>query len=60
MVRKIPGRFSSSADQQERPFVQVGAHRSIWIKWQRLQLLLGVLLLTISLGGLALLLMLFA
>jgi hypothetical protein len=32
MVRKIPGLFSSSGDQQEQPFVQVNADRSIWIK----------------------------
>jgi hypothetical protein len=36
MVRKNLGLFSSSADQQEQPFIQVNAHRSIWIKWQRL------------------------
>jgi hypothetical protein len=36
MVRKIRGLFSSSADQQEQPFAQVTADRSIWIKWQRL------------------------
>jgi hypothetical protein len=36
MVRKIPGLFSSAGDQQEQPFVQVIADRSIWIKWQRL------------------------
>jgi hypothetical protein len=24
--------FSSSGDQQEQPFMQVDAHRSIWIK----------------------------
>jgi hypothetical protein len=35
MVRKILGLFSSSADQQEQPFVQVNADRSIWIKYQR-------------------------
>jgi hypothetical protein len=35
MVRKIPGLFSSSGDQQEQPFVQVNADRSIWISWQR-------------------------
>jgi len=35
MVRKNPGLFSSSVDQQEQPSVQVNAHRSIWIKWQR-------------------------
>jgi hypothetical protein len=34
MVRKSPGLFSSSGDQQEQPFVQVNADRSIWIKWQ--------------------------
>jgi hypothetical protein len=32
MVRKNPGRFSSAGDQQEQPFVQVNADRSIWIK----------------------------
>jgi hypothetical protein len=32
MVRKNLGRFSSSGDQQEQPFVQVDAHRSSWIK----------------------------
>jgi hypothetical protein len=32
MVRKNLGRFSSSGDQQEQPFVQVNAYRSIWIK----------------------------
>jgi hypothetical protein len=32
MVRKNLGLFSSSADQQEQPFVQVNEHRSIWIK----------------------------
>jgi hypothetical protein len=36
MVRKNPGLFSSSGDQQEQPFAQVNADRSIWIKWQRL------------------------
>jgi hypothetical protein len=36
MVRKSPGLFSSSGDQQEQPFVQVNADRSIWINWQRL------------------------
>jgi hypothetical protein len=30
------GLFSSSGDQQEQPFAQVNADRSIWIKWQRL------------------------
>jgi hypothetical protein len=30
------GLFSSSGDQQEQPFAQVKADRSIWIKWQRL------------------------
>jgi hypothetical protein len=35
MVRKNLGVFSSSGDQQEQPFVQVNADRSIWIKWQR-------------------------
>jgi hypothetical protein len=36
MVRKNLGLFSSSGDQQEQPFVQVNADRSIWIKQQRL------------------------
>jgi hypothetical protein len=36
MVRKNPGLFSSSADQQEQPFMQVNADHSIWIKWHRL------------------------
>jgi hypothetical protein len=36
MVRKNLALFSSSGDQQEQPFVQVIAHRSIWIKQQRL------------------------
>ena len=36
MVRKNLGLFSSSADQQEQPFVQANAYRSIWIKSQRL------------------------
>jgi hypothetical protein len=36
MVRKTWALFSSSADQQEQPFAQVNADRSIWIKWQRL------------------------
>jgi hypothetical protein len=36
MIRKNPGLFSSSGDQQEQPFAQVEAHRSIWINWQRL------------------------
>ena len=36
MVRKNPELFSASGDQQEQPFVQVNAYRSIWIKWQRL------------------------
>jgi hypothetical protein len=36
MVRKILGLFSSSGDQQEQPFAQVDADRSIWIKEQRL------------------------
>jgi hypothetical protein len=36
MVRKNPGLFSSSGDQQEQPFVQANADRSIWINWQRL------------------------
>jgi hypothetical protein len=31
MVRKNPGRFSSSADQQEQPFMQVNAYNTIWI-----------------------------
>jgi hypothetical protein len=30
--KENPGRFSSSADQQEQPLVQVNADRSIWIK----------------------------
>jgi len=29
---KSGGLFSSSGDQQEQPFVQVNAYRSIWIK----------------------------
>jgi hypothetical protein len=32
MVRKNLGLFSSPGDQQEQPFMQVMAHRSIWIK----------------------------
>jgi hypothetical protein len=33
MVRRNPGGlFSSSADQQEQPFVQVNANHSLWIK----------------------------
>jgi hypothetical protein len=36
MVRKNLGLFSSPADQQEQPFMQVNTHRSIWIKEQRL------------------------
>jgi hypothetical protein len=32
MVRRILGLFSSSADQQEQPFVQVNTDPSIWIK----------------------------
>jgi hypothetical protein len=36
MVRKKLELFSSSADQQEQPFVQVNTDPSIWIKWQRL------------------------
>ena len=32
MVRKNLGLFLSSGDQQEQPFVQVNAYRSIWIK----------------------------
>jgi hypothetical protein len=35
MLRKILGRFSSSGDQQEQPFVQVNVKPGIWIKWQR-------------------------
>jgi hypothetical protein len=31
MVRKNPVLFSSSGDQQEQPFVQVIAYRSMWI-----------------------------
>jgi hypothetical protein len=30
--KEKPGLFSSPADQQEQPFVQVNADRSIWIK----------------------------
>jgi hypothetical protein len=36
MVRKNPGLFSSSGDQQEQPFAQVNADHSIWINQQRL------------------------
>ena len=36
MVRKILDPFLSSGDQQEQPFVQVNADRSIWIKKQRM------------------------
>jgi hypothetical protein len=36
MVRKNWGYSPSSGDQQEQPFVQINADRSIWIKWQRL------------------------
>jgi hypothetical protein len=32
MVRKNLELFSSSGDQQVQPFMQVIAHRSIWIK----------------------------
>jgi len=32
MVRIILELFFSSGDQQEQPFVQVNADRSIWIK----------------------------
>jgi hypothetical protein len=32
MVRENLWLFSSSADQQGQPFVQVNEHRSIWIK----------------------------
>jgi hypothetical protein len=32
MVRKILGLFSSFGGQQEQPFAQVTADRSIWIK----------------------------
>jgi hypothetical protein len=32
MVRKNLRLFSSSDDQQEQPFTQVNADRSIWIK----------------------------
>jgi hypothetical protein len=33
MVREKPeGLFSSSADQQEQPFVGVNANHSLWIK----------------------------
>jgi len=35
MVRKNLGRILLVRDQQEQPFVQVNADRSIWIKWQR-------------------------
>jgi hypothetical protein len=41
MVRKNLEAFSSSGDQQEQPFVQVIADRSIWIsssEWQQLVL----------------------
>jgi len=30
--KEKPGLFSSPVDQQEQPFVQVNADRSIWIK----------------------------
>jgi hypothetical protein len=30
--KEILGLFSSPGDQQEQPFMQVMAHRSIWIK----------------------------
>jgi hypothetical protein len=36
MVRKNLELFSSSGDQQEQPFVQANADRSIWIEWQQL------------------------
>ena len=36
MVKKKLGLFSSSVDEQEQPFVQVIADRSIWIWEQRL------------------------
>jgi hypothetical protein len=32
MARKNSGLFPSSGDQQEQPFVQVIAYRSIWIE----------------------------
>jgi hypothetical protein len=32
MVRKNLKLFSSFGDQQEQPFAQVNAYRSIWIK----------------------------
>jgi hypothetical protein len=32
MVRKNLGLFSSFGDQQEQPFVQGNAYRSIWIR----------------------------
>jgi hypothetical protein len=32
MVKKIRGVFFSPGDQQEQPFAQVNADRSIWIK----------------------------
>jgi len=32
MVRKNPGLFSSSGDQQEQLFAQVNVDPSIWIK----------------------------
>jgi hypothetical protein len=32
MVRKNPGLFSSSGDQQEQPFVQINCHHRVWIK----------------------------
>jgi hypothetical protein len=35
MVRKNWGLFSSSDGQEEQPFIQVNADRSIWINWQR-------------------------
>jgi hypothetical protein len=36
MVRKNLGRILLVRDQQEQPFAQVNAYRSIWIKLQRL------------------------
>src|SRR5262245_29057819 len=36
MVRKILSQFPWATEQQEQPFVQVTAHRSMWTEWQRL------------------------
>jgi hypothetical protein len=35
--KEIPALFSSPVDQQEQPFVQINADRSIWINsdWQQ-------------------------